>query len=51
MEKKEGKKKKSISNAHNHSNQMISLDIVSLFTKVPTNETPTVVWDKLAGDP
>ena len=28
-----------------HSNQMVSLDIVSLFTKVPTDETLAVVWD------
>ena len=34
-----------------HSNQMESLDVVSLFTKVPTDETLTVVWDKLAADP
>ena len=29
---------------------MVSLDIVSLFTKVPTDETLAVVWDKLAAD-
>ena len=34
-----------------HSNQMVSLDVVSLFTKVPTDETLAVVWDKLAADP
>ena len=34
-----------------HSNQMVSLDVVSLFTKVPTNETLAVVRDKLAADP
>ena len=33
-----------------HSNQMVSLDVVSLFTKVPTDETLAVVWDKLAAD-
>ena len=32
------------------SNQMVSLDVVSLFTKVPTDETLTV-WGKLATDP
>ena len=30
---------------------MVSLNVVSLFTKVPTNETLAVVWDKLAADP
>ena len=30
---------------------MVSLDVVSLFTKVPTDETLAVVRDKLAGDP
>ena len=30
---------------------MVSLDVVSLFTKVPTDETLAVVWDKLAADP
>ena len=34
-----------------HSNQMVSLDVVSLFTKVPTDETLAVVRDKLAADP
>ena len=34
-----------------HSNQMVSLDAVSLFTKVPTDETLAVVRDKLAADP
>ena len=33
-----------------HSNQMVSLDVVSLFTKVPTDETLAVVRDKLAAD-
>ena len=32
-----------ISNAPVHSNQMVSLDVVNLFMKVPTNETLTVV--------
>ena len=30
---------------------MVSLDVVSLFTKVPTDETLAVVRDKLAADP
>ena len=29
---------------------MESLDVVNLFTKAPTDETLTVVWDKLATD-
>ena len=33
-----------------HSNQMVSLDVVRLFTKVPTDETLAVVRDKLAAD-
>ena len=37
-----------ISDAPIHSNQMVSLDVVSLFTKVPTDETLAVVRDKLA---
>ena len=40
-----------ISNAPFHSNQMVSLDVVSLFTKVPTGETLAVVRDKLAAGP
>ena len=32
------------------SNQMVSQD-VSLFTRVPTDERLTVIWDKLAADP
>ena len=40
-----------ISDALIHSNQMVSLDVVSLFTKVPTEETLAVVRDKLAADP
>ena len=30
---------------------MVSLDVVSLFIRVPTNETLTLVWDKLVEDP
>ena len=40
-----------ISDAPIHSNQMVSLDVVSLFTKVPTDETLAVLWDKLVADP
>ena len=40
-----------ISDAPIHSNQMVSLDVVSLFTKVPTDETLAVIRDKLAADP
>ena len=40
-----------ITNAPIHSNQMVSLDVVNLFPKVSTNETVTVVQDKLATDP
>ena len=40
-----------INNAPIDSNQMVSLDVVSLFTKVPTNETLAVVRDKLGADP
>ena len=40
-----------ISNVPIHSNQMVSLDVVSLFTKVPTDEAFAVVRDKLAADP
>ena len=36
-----------ISEAPNHSNQM---DVVSLFIKVPTDETLSVVRDKLTAD-
>ena len=39
-----------ISDAPIHSNQMVSLDVVSLFTKVPTDETLAVVWDRLAAN-
>ena len=34
-----------------HSNQMMSLDVVSLFMRVSTDETQTVVQDKLVADP
>ena len=40
-----------IDDAPIHSNQMVSLDVVSLFTKVPTDETLAVERDKLAADP
>ena len=40
-----------ISDAPIHSNQMVSLDVVSLFTKVPTDETLAVVLEKLDTDP
>ena len=40
-----------ISDAPIHSNQMLSLDVVSLFTKISTDETLAVVWDKMAADP
>ena len=40
-----------VSSTYIHSNQMVSLDVVSLFTRVPTCETLTVVRDKLAVDP
>ena len=40
-----------ISNATIHSHQRVSFYEVSLFTKVPTDETLAVVRDKLAADP
>ena len=40
-----------ISDAPIHSNQIVSLDVVSLFTKVHTDDTLAVVRDKLAADP
>ena len=40
-----------INDAPIHSNQMVILDVVSLFTKLPTDETLAVVRDKLAADP
>ena len=33
------------------SNQMMSQDLVSLFPRVPTDETQTVVQNKLVADP
>ena len=40
-----------ISDAPIHSNKMVSLDVMSRFTNVPTDETLAVVRDKLAADP
>ena len=40
-----------ISDAPIHPNLMVSLDVVSLFTKVPIDETLAVVRDKLAAEP
>ena len=37
-----------ISKGSIHSNQVVTVDLVSLFTKVPTDETLTMIWDKLA---
>ena len=34
-----------------HSNQILSLEVASLFTKVPTDEALTVIRDKLAASP
>ena len=34
-----------------HSNQIVSLDKVSMFTMVSTDKIPTMVQDKLAADP
>ena len=34
-----------------HSNQMVSLDVVSLFPRVPTDEILTVIRGKLEADP
>ena len=42
---------KRISNASICSHQMVSLAVVSLFTKVLTDKTLAVIWDKLAIDP
>ena len=39
-----------ISDAPIHSNHTVSLDLVSFFTKVPTDEIFTVGRDKLAAD-
>ena len=39
-----------ISDALIHSNQMVILDVVSLFTKVPADETLAVIRNKLAAD-
>ena len=40
-----------ISDAPVHANQMVSLDVVNLFTKVSTDEMLAIVRDKLAADP
>ena len=40
-----------ISDAPIHSDQMVSLGVVSLFTREPTDETLTLVQDKLAAHP
>ena len=40
-----------INDAPIHSYQMVSVDVVSLFTKVTTDETLAVVRDQLAVDP
>ena len=40
-----------MSNGSIHSNQMVSVDIVSLLTKVPTDETLALARDKLVVDP
>ena len=40
-----------ISNAPVRPNQIVSLDVVSLLTKVPTDETIAMVRDKLTTDP
>ena len=42
---------KKITNASIHSNQILSRDVVSLFTRVLTDETLTLVRDKLAAGP
>ena len=34
-----------------YSNQMVSQDVINLFTRVPNDETLTVVWDKFTVDP
>ena len=40
-----------ISNAPIYSIQIASLDVGSLFTKIPTDETLAVLRDELAADP
>ena len=35
---------------HGTSNHVVSLDVVSLFTRVPIDEKLAVVWDELAAD-
>ena len=40
-----------ISNAPIHSNQIVSLDVVNLFKKIPIDGTHAVIRDKLAADP
>ena len=41
---------KKINYAPIHTNQMVILDVVSLFTRVPTHETLPVIQNKLAAD-
>ena len=41
---------KNISNTPVLSNQMVGLDVVSLFMRISTEETLTMVWDKLTAD-
>ena len=40
-----------ISDVPIHSNQIVSLDVVCVFTKIPTDETLAVVRDNLTADP
>ena len=40
-----------ISKAPNHSNQMMSLDVISRVTRAPTDKTLTLERDRLAANP